>query len=442
MEFVDKLLSPIHPALGVDAARDWFLSHVLVPSTLLQTLTILAACLVARYGGRWFRDWLRRQANRPFFDRRVARVIVALASISMPAVWLVLTWMAGVVASQAGWPHHLLTIAVSLLAVWVVVGAASRLVLNPYWARLIASAAWVIAALNILELLDPAIALLDSLALSIGQFRISALSLVQAAIALSVLLWLAILATRLLERQISRAPDLTPSVQVLLVNLTKIALVAAAFLTALASVGIDLTAFTVFGGALMVGLGFGLQKVAANLLSGILLLLDKSIKPGDVIAIGETYGWIKSLGARYTSVVTRDNIEHIIPNEDFITQRVENWSYSDTNLRLRIPFGISYQADPHQVIEIAKSAASEVDRILEDPSPNCLVRGFGDSSVDMELRVWITDPQNGVANVTSAVLLALWDELHKMGVTIPYPQRDVHLTASEALPVQVVDPET
>ena len=175
------------------------------------------------------------------------------------------------------------------------------------------------------------------------------------------------------------------------------------------------------------GLGFGLQKVVSNFISGIILLLDKSIKPGDVISIGDTYGWVKSLNARYVSLDTRDGIEHLIPNEELIINKVENWSYSNNRIRLKVPVGIHYKSDVRKAIQICRDAAAATDRILKDPPPVCQLRGFGDSSVDLELRMWIEDPQNGRANVISDVLLMVWDKFHEVGIEIPYPQRDLYL---------------
>ena len=209
--------------------------------------------------------------------------------------------------------------------------------------------------------------------------------------------------------------------------MARIILITIAFFMAISSVGIDLTVFTVFGGALGVGLGFGLQKVVSNFVSGIILLLDKSIKPGDVISVGDTYGWVKSLNARYVSLDTRDGIEHLIPNEDLIVQSVENWSYSHNKIRLKIPVGVHYQSDVRKAIELCTQAATDNPRVLDDPAPVCQLRGFGDNSVDLEIRMWIDDPQKGISNLKSEVLLNIWDKFQVNHIEIPYPQRDLHI---------------
>jgi small-conductance mechanosensitive channel len=311
----------------------------------------------------------------------------------------------------------------------------SSLVRDPAIARLVAFGAWAIAALSILGLLEPTSNILDRLALDLGDVHISLLTILKGLVALVALLWLANVLSHFLERRYSSLDALTPSIKVLASKVTKILLITIAILAALSIVGIDLTAFAVFSGAVGVGVGFGLQKVVSNLISGVILLLDRSIKPGDVVGVDDTYGWIKDLNARYVSVVTRDGIEHLIPNEDLITQKVANWSYSNLQVRLKIPVGISYNSDVRKAIDLCLEAAAAVERVIAEPRTVCLVKGFGDSSVDQEIRIWIHDPQNGISNVKSEVLLGVWDRFREHGIEIPFPQRDIHLRSSVAVPM-------
>ncbi|MBL4747869.1 MAG: mechanosensitive ion channel [Magnetovibrio sp.] len=255
----------------------------------------------------------------------------------------------------------------------------------------------------------------------------SLLGVAKALISLVAFLWTANWAARMVEKRLYAIPHLTPSLQVLFGKLARVLFIAIAILVAINSVGIDLTALTVFSGALGLGIGLGLQKVVANLLSGVILLLDRSVKPGDVIAVKDTYGWINTIGARYVSVVTRDGIEHLIPNEELINLPVENWSHSDRKVRQRIPFGVSYESDLHKAIELAVEAATSFDRVLANPQPKCLVMNFGESSVDMELRVWIEDAEKGVSNIKSDIYLKIWDLYHENGIAFPYAQRDIHV---------------
>ena len=207
-----------------------------------------------------------------------------------------------------------------------------------------------------------------------------------------------------------------------------------AVLAVLNSLGIDLTALAVFSGAVGLGIGFGLQKVFSNLISGFILLLDKSVKPGDIIALGDTYGAINRLSARYVSVITGDGTEHLIPNEELISQRVENWSFSSENVRIHIPVGVSYNTDPRRAMALCVEAAEDTPRILSEPKPTCLMSGYGESSVDLELLAWISDPVNGILNVKSALYLSIWDKFKAHNIEIPFPQRDLHIRADQPLP--------
>jgi small-conductance mechanosensitive channel len=221
--------------------------------------------------------------------------------------------------------------------------------------------------------------------------------------------------------------EISPSMKVLAVKFLQVLLFGAAFFLGLKVVGVDLTGLAVLSGAIGVGLGFGLQKVVSNLVSGVIILLDKSIKPGDVISIGDTFGWINALGARYVSITTRDGREYLIPNEDLITGQVVNWSHSNDFVRLDIHFGTAYGDDPHLVRKLAIEAAAGVDRVLSVKPPVCHITGFGDSSVDYILRFWITDPTDGLTNIRGNVYLALWDVFQANGVSIPFPQREVRM---------------
>ena len=250
--------------------------------------------------------------------------------------------------------------------------------------------------------------------------------MIKTTVLLLLTLWVANATGEFLERRMRSVADLTPSIQVLIGKLIRLLLITFAVLIVLSTVGIDFTSLAFFSGAIGVGLGFGLQKIVSNLVSGIILLADKSIKPGDVITVGDSFGWVGSMGARYTSVVTRDGREYLIPNEDFVTQRVINWSYSNDEVRLDVEFGVAYASDPHKVIALALEAVKSDKRVLPAPPPVCHLKGFGNSSLDFILRFWIRDPVDGLTNVRGKVLLALWDVLKREGIEIPFPQRDVN----------------
>lgn len=406
----------------------WVIANVFVVAPLLQLITIGLIFIVVRLVTPRLESLFDLIKAPRGYERYVRTAIRVLKLQTLPVLWIILQSVSVLIAKNAGWSFHLLESAVSLLTAWIIIRLGTSFVADPGWSRAIAVVAWTLAALDIVGLLDPTLVVLENMALTFGETRISVLDVGKALIALAVLFWLANFTSGVVERRLTKMSGLTPSVQVLFGKLFKISLFVVAFVLAMNSVGIDLTAFAVFSGAVGLGIGFGLQKVVSNLISGVILLLDKSVKPGDVIAIGETYGWINSLSARYVSVITRDGTEHLIPNEELISQRVENWSYTDQLVRQRIPIGVSYSSDVKRAIELSIEAAKAEDRVLDNPAPVCLLKGFGDNSVDLELRIWLRDPQNGLANIKNLVLLRIWDLYNEHGIEFPFPQRELHLS--------------
>jgi small-conductance mechanosensitive channel len=401
---------------------------VIKTDTIIEISAIILCLLLGRLFARPLAKWLKRiLQNRRWDVRLPGTLFQSLLSILSSLFTILLLRIGAVAIARLELPIFLVDTAARLLTAWVLIRLTTAMLRDSNWARLLLGAAWGIAALHILKLLVPTVNLLDQLAVSLGGVRISLLLLIKGVIVFTVLLKLASSASNLMEKRISDFTELTPSVKVLLSKALKITLLTVAVFVALSSLGINLSAFAFIGGAIGVGVGFGLQKVVSNLVSGVILLLDRSIKPGDVIEIGTTYGRIQSLGARYVSVATRDRMEYLIPNEDLITNQVVNWSFSDKLLRLKITVGVSYNADIHEVIRLMVTAAAGTARVLSDPKPACQLKNFGDSAIDMELRIWINDPENGVANVSSAVRLAIWDTFKKNGIEIPFPQRDVHM---------------
>jgi len=406
----------------------WLASNVFVLAPLLQLVTIGLIFLAVRFLSPRVEALLDHVKAPGGYDKIFENVIRAIKPLTLPILWIVLQWFSVLAARKAGVSSHVLESAVSLLTAWIIIRLASSLVADPGWSKAIAIIAWSLAALDIVGLLDPTLAILDSMAINLGTSRVSMLGIGKALIALGVLFWLAGFLSSLIERRLDKMAGLTPSVQVLFVKLLKIGLFVIAFVMAMNTVGIDLTAFAVFSGAVGLGIGLGLQKVVANLISGVILLLEKSVKPGDVIAIGETYGWINSLSARYVSVITRDGTEHLIPNEDLISQRVENWSYSNQLIRQRLPIGIAYSSDVKKAIELVAAAARDQKRVLETPDPVCQLKAFGDNSIDLELRYWLRDPRNGLANVKNDILLMVLDLFQENNIEFPFPQRELHFS--------------
>ncbi|QPC99414.1 mechanosensitive ion channel family protein [Qipengyuania soli] len=279
---------------------------------------------------------------------------------------------------------------------------------------------------------------LDGLALSLGDFRISLFDvLVVGSIIVGVIAF-AWFASKLARRLVRRVTRLDGTQQLLAEKIVSIVVWAAAFFLGIDLLGIDLTALAVFSGAFGLAIGFGLQKTFGNLIAGIILLMDRSIKPGDVIAIAdqagnETFGQIRKIGIRAVSVTTRDQREYLIPNENLMINQVENWSYSSKNVRIQVPVGISYEADIDLAEKLMLQAAKDCDRVLSAPPPTVWMSDYGDNSVNFIIHCWIQDPEEGVGNVRSAVLKKLWWLFKENGVEIPFPQRDLHIRSSDQL---------
>ena len=409
----------------------WFDDYLATTETAIEISLIVAAALLAWFLSVRFRKSIATLAQRHAQFALLRRLWQKLDAIAFPLLWVAIQWLVVLVMSALELRYAAIVVTSSLLTAWIAINIVTIFVANPLWSGMIAAFAWIVAALNILGLLEQAVAFLDGAVLNFGQLQLSALTVVQGVIALGFLLWITTLAGQIIEGRIKASKNLTPSIQVLTAKLMRIGLAVIALVFAFSIVGIELTAFAVFGGAIGVGLGFGLQKIFANLVSGFILLVDKSIKPGDVIAVSDNYGRVDSLGARYVSVLTRDGIEHLIPNEELITTRVENWSHTHNLLRLRKTIGIHYNSDVRKAIQLCLDAADETPRILKEPAPVCQLKDFGDSSVDLEVRFWIDDPMNGRANVVSPLLLGIWDKFHENQIEIPYPQRDLHLRSSQ-----------
>jgi small-conductance mechanosensitive channel len=411
--------------------RPWNFYQVLIAVGLFIVAHLLRTVLGPR-----IRAWMAARENWPKWRMRV---LVVVHQRLRAIFFVTLIWAVILVMREVTWPSrsYLLGVIGTLSFAWLVIAFATRLIKSQLLRRTVRYGAWIWVTLQILGLIDTAERLLDSIGFSMGTMRFSLLLLVQGLVILTVLVTLARFFTATTAARIKGNEDISPSMQVLIVKGVQIGFYGLAFFLGVRALGIDLTGLAVLSGAIGVGLGFGLQKVVSNLVSGVIILLDKSIKPGDVISLGDTFGWINSLGARYVSVVTRDGREYLIPNEDLITGQVVNWSHSNEYVRLDIYFGTAYHDDPHTVRRIAIEAAQGVDRVLKSRPAVCHIVGFGDSSVDYILRFWITDPTGGLTNIRGNVYLALWDAFKEHGISIPFPQREVKLLESERVNVRM-----
>jgi small-conductance mechanosensitive channel len=275
--------------------------------------------------------------------------------------------------------------------------------------------------------LKPITDMLDRVGFTAGDTRVSLLTVVQVLVTLVVLYAVVKLLNRVVGHSIRRASGLDPTQQLLAQKLAAVAILVAAFFIGIDLLGIDLTALAVFSGAFGLAVGFGLQKTFGNLIAGIILLMDRSIKPGDVIAVGDSFGHVTKIGVRAVSIVTRDGKEHLIPNENLMTQEVENWSYSSRDVRVHIPVAVPYDCDLRLAQQLMVKAAGEADRVLKNRPPSIWLTAFGESGVEHEILVWIGDPEAGIGSVRSEILNRVWNLFGENGIEIPNPQRDIHI---------------
>ena len=433
MPFLDQFRSYLHASLLAGSGGDLVLQIVILAAGALLGVGLWIL---------WGRGVDARLRGRPAGDLR-GLTLRASKRLVFPMVMGLVALLAHAILEGMGRRTGLLDIAVPLMAAMVAVrllifllrvgGAGERSL--TFWEYLVSTVIWLILALYLLGWLPAVEQALDKVAFQLGESRISLLATLQLLVAASVLLLFSLWVGRLFSARIERRFSHDPALGGGVATVVRYSLVAVAFLVAMGSVGFDLTSLTVVGGALGVGLGFGLQKVASNLVSGYLLLFDRSIRPGDVINIADSYGWVQKLAARYIVVRDRNGVDTLIPNEKFITTEVINWSYSDRDVRLKLPVQISYDDDPELAMRLMDQAAGASTRVIADPAPACRLMGFGDNGIELELRVWIADPQNGVNNVRSDINLAIWRAFKANGITIPYPQRDLHIKES-GLPAQ------
>ncbi len=409
----------------------WIAEKILAWDTLQQIFISLFLVFIAWVFSRKVKSWEKEKTGADTkVSEFVARMRLPPQELAFIISLVLLFWLSIPLATLAGAQTKLLSIFTNLLSAWAFIRISSMMIDSGFWSKAVAFFLWTIAALNILDWIEPALKILDAAALNIGSLKISLLLIIRGIVIFTVFLWLASALAGWLERTLWKSDGLTPSQKVLFHKSARVALIALALLLGLNALGVDLTALAVFSGAVGIGIGLGLQKVFSNLLSGFILLMDKSIKPGDVIAVENTYGWVNRLGARYVSILTRDGKEHLIPNETLISERVENWSYSTTTIRIHVPVGVSYKSDIDLVKKILIDAAKNNSRVLKSHQPMALITGFGDNAIHFELRAWIEDPVNGVSNVTSSLYEAIWRGFRENHIEIPYPQRDIHLQTS------------
>jgi small-conductance mechanosensitive channel len=427
---LNNVIDFLHAAarsIGAEVTSPWFYLQL----GLILAGTGIAFAASAAIRARIDLSSLGKDWPAPF--RQFIRV---LADSTTTTVFAVLMALAREVMVMWTWPSrsYLLSVAANLAFAWLIIHLVTSVIRNTFIVRLVSLSAWIVAALSILGKLEPTIDALDSVSVVLGGLRLTPLLVIQFAVLLVVALWCANIASNFAESRITRSDDLTPSIQVLLVKMIRLALMIFAVAAVMSAVGINLSALAIFSGAAGVGIGFGLQKIVANFISGIILLADKSVKPGDLVTIGDSSGRISAMRTRYISVAAGDGREFLIPNEDLVTQKVTNWTYTDRNTLVKVAFGTSYDADPRLVCKLATEIAAAAPRALKDKPPSCILVEFAEAGMRFSLTFWISDP-DGMDNVKSEVMLSLWDVFRREGIQMPTPVREIRLLGG-ALPVE------
>ena len=420
-----ELLQGAARSVGAEVTSPWF---------YLQLGLILTAAGIAFGAGAAVRsriDMTSLGMGLPAPLRLFLRVLVGSASTAAFAILMIVA--RGIMLAST-WPSrsYLLEVSAKLAIAWLIIRLVTSVIRNEFIVRVVSLAAWLVAALSIIGQLEPAINALDSVAIELGGLRLTPLLLIKLSVLLAVALWLANIASKFLEGRITQSHDLTPSIQVLLIKMVRLGLMVLAVVMVLSAVGINLSALAIFSGAVGVGIGFGLQKIVANFISGVILLADKSVKPGDLVTIGDSSGRISAMNTRYISVAAGDGREFLIPNEDLITQKVVNWTYTDKNTLVKVNFSTNYDADPRLVCKLAIEAAEASPRATKGKAPNCIIIEFAEAGMKFTLTFWIADP-DGMDKVKSDVMLSLWDAFKHEQIRVPYPVREIRIRGG-ALP--------
>jgi len=409
------------------------------PESLLQLAVITAAVLLGWWAAKFARARITVSPDPENLPDRLRELLYIGAP---PALTLVVLATMDGLLHAAGLAARMVDVAVQLtgllLFIRVIIyvlrvslGTRARL---KGWGAAITGVIWVFLSLHLLGWGDEVIRVLDDMGMQAGKTRISVWSVMKLLVTVSVFVLLAMWVSRWLERRVLKLDALAPTMRIGIAKFVQAFLVGISVLVGLNAAGLDLTTLNVLTGAIGIGLGFGLQSIAANFVSGFVLLMDRSIKPGDVISFTGTtgtategFGWVEELRGRYVVVRDRDGVETLVPNQNLITNPVINWSYTDPRVRLKLPIRVSYKDDPELAMKLLMQATDEHPRILRDPAPVARLMGFGDHGIELELRFWIPDPQEGVNNVRSDVNRRIWSLFKEHHVTIPVAQREIRV---------------
>ncbi|MEO7560901.1 MAG: mechanosensitive ion channel domain-containing protein, partial [Nitrosospira sp.] len=401
-----------------------------------QEISILwqLAALFASLGLAWLlqRQFRQRVSPQASANRTLNISMNSLSRLLFPLLALALV-IPGRWALSHWYSTHLLNIVVPLLFALALIRAAVYMLRRVFssqewlrpWERFIGWAVWIGLVLHVTGLLPEILTLLDDISFHIGKQRLSVLLIVQGILAFTISMLLALWLASSLEARIMQAGAMNINQRVILSKVTRTLLTLLGVLIALSMVGVDITILSVFGGALGVGLGLGLQKIASNYISGFIILLDRSLHIGDIVTVDNRKGEVTLLTTRYVVLKIDDGTEALIPNDTFITSTVISQTYSDHRIRLILPIQISYTSPIETAMSIMVDAAKKQQQILTDPEPVVILKEFADSGINLELIVWVEDPEGGALRLRSSLNVEIWSEFQKHGIEIPFPQREV-----------------
>lgn len=423
------------------------LLHALLsePSTWHQLGLIAGSFLLALLLGHF----LQRRFHglmKPGAVRGIGRTAMRTGfSALMPILWWLALLAAKAMMRRRGLPTEILQFAVYLVGALALIRAGVFVLRHSFspgsrlkaWEWSLTVTIWLLVALHILEIQPLAIEILDEYSVTLGNARISLYTVTSFILSLALLSLAGLWVTNGIQALLRRSEAFDEGLKIVLGKITRFAFLALAVAVAMITAGIDLTAFAVFGGALGVGVGLGLQRIVSNFVSGIVLALEKSIHPGDVISVGGSFGVVQGLHARHVAVRDQDGKDILIPNETLFSTEIINWSYGDRNVRLHLPVQIGYQDDPENAMALLIAAARETARVLKDPAPSAWLTGFGDNGINLELHIWVNDPERGLNDVRSDTYRRVWHAFRAAGISFPFPQRDVHIKPGNPAPAGV-----
>ena len=425
------------------ALVDQLWSDLLAPDFIWQVLALLLVLAVA-----WWLSYRLRKGSEGRLESAEAQSALrkfgagSLKRIAFPLVALVLVWVLRKVLVALHWEHLsllylagplLVSLALARMFAYVLRRVLPQGIFLTRFERIVTVVIWLGVILHLTGLAEPLIEALEQVSFRIGKQEVDLWMLIHGTVTIGVTLLVALWIASLLESRLMAAERMDANLREVMARLTKAVLTVIALLCSLSLVGIDVTALSVFSGAFAVGLGFGLQKIASNYVSGFIILLDRSIRLGNLVAVdAATTGTVSQITTRYTVLKTLTGTEIIIPNEYLVSNIVRNLSFSDTRIRVAVTIQVAYRTDLEQAMQIMVEAARRQERVLTDPAPSVLLTDFAESGINLELGFWVADPEAGTGGVRSDINMAIWKSFRESGIEIPYPQREVRVIATPA----------